>query len=82
MIDTGWLPSYIADYGLPLTVLVWTALTYDLTGNVPHGVPRRLVCPFPWDPQPLYHWTVVKVLIVRFSARLVIISFLAFALHL
>ncbi|KAM1013659.1 hypothetical protein ACFX2J_043441 [Malus domestica] len=55
-----WLPSYIADYGVHLTVFVWTALSYDLPGKVPHGVPRRLVCPFPWDPQSLTHWTVVK----------------------
>ncbi|RXH72477.1 hypothetical protein DVH24_012161 [Malus domestica] len=57
---SGWLRSFIADYGVPLMVLVWTALSYALPGKVPHGVPRRLVCPFPWDSKSLYHWTVVK----------------------
>ncbi|XP_016647652.1 PREDICTED: boron transporter 4 [Prunus mume] len=57
---TGWLRSLIADYGVPLMVLVWTALSYVVPGKVPHGVPRRLVCPFPWDSASLYHWTVTK----------------------
>lgn len=62
-MDAGWLRSFIADYGVPLMVLVWTALSYALPGKVPHGVPRRLVCPLPWDSKSLYHWTVVKVLL-------------------
>lgn len=58
---TGWVRSFIADYGVPLMVVVWTTLSYSIPGNVPSGVPRRLVCPLPWESESLYHWTVVKV---------------------
>lgn len=57
---TGWLRSFIADYGVPLMVLVWTALSFSLPSKVPSGVPRRLVAPLLWDPASLYHWTVIK----------------------
>lgn len=57
----GWFRSFIADYGVPLMVVFWTALSYGVPGKVPHGVPRRLFCPLPWEPASLYHWTVVKV---------------------
>ncbi|CAL0305706.1 unnamed protein product [Lupinus luteus] len=57
---TGWLRGFIADYGCPLMVVFWTALSYGKPGKVPHGVPRRLFCPLPWDPASLYHWTVIK----------------------
>ncbi|XP_058112511.1 boron transporter 4-like [Magnolia sinica] len=57
---TGWLRSFIADYGVPLIVVAWTALSYSLPGKVPSGVPRRLFSPLPWEPASLYHWTVVK----------------------
>ncbi|XP_052491306.1 probable boron transporter 7 isoform X2 [Gossypium raimondii] len=57
---TGWLRSLIADYGVPLMVLVWTALSYTVPRKVDSGVPRRLYCPLLWEPESLYHWTVVK----------------------
>ncbi|CAL0327220.1 unnamed protein product [Lupinus luteus] len=57
---TGWLRGFIADYGCPMMVVFWTALSYGKPGQVPHGVPRRLFCPLPWEPASLYHWTVVK----------------------
>ncbi|KAJ8644428.1 hypothetical protein MRB53_006176 [Persea americana] len=57
---TGWLRSFIADYGVPLMVLVWTALSYGTPSKVPHGVPRRLFSPLPWESASLHHWTVVK----------------------
>ncbi|GAB2284889.1 Boron transporter 4, variant 2 [Dionaea muscipula] len=56
----GWLRSFIADYGVPLVVLLWTAISYAVPREVPTGVPRRLFCPFPWEPESLYHWTVAK----------------------
>ncbi|CAA6672690.1 unnamed protein product [Spirodela intermedia] len=34
---TGWLRSFIADYGVPLMVLIWTALSYTLPGKIPSG---------------------------------------------
>ncbi|XP_059642457.1 probable boron transporter 7 [Cornus florida] len=57
---TGWLRSFIADYGVPLMVVLWTALSYSVPSKIPSGVPRRLVCPLPWDSESLYHWTVIK----------------------
>uniref|UniRef100_A0A7N0ZTV1 Bicarbonate transporter-like transmembrane domain-containing protein n=1 Tax=Kalanchoe fedtschenkoi TaxID=63787 RepID=A0A7N0ZTV1_KALFE len=56
----GWIRSFIADYGVPFTVLVWTALSFCVPKAVPSGVPRRLFSPLPWDPQSLQHWGVMK----------------------
>ena len=56
----GWLRSFIGDYGVPLMVLFWTALSYTIPSKVPETVPRRLFCPLPWEPASLYHWTVIK----------------------
>ncbi|XP_043687173.1 probable boron transporter 7 [Telopea speciosissima] len=56
----GWARSFIADYGVPLMVLVWTALSFSVPSKVPLGVPRRLNSPLPWDSESLYHWTVIK----------------------
>ncbi|KAJ1415878.1 Bicarbonate transporter, C-terminal [Sesbania bispinosa] len=57
---TGWLRGFIAEYGVPMMVVTWTAASYIIPGKVPDGVPRRLVCPLPWESESLYHWTVVK----------------------
>ncbi|XP_027190827.1 probable boron transporter 7 isoform X2 [Cicer arietinum] len=57
---TGWLRGFIADYGVAMMVVLWTAISYVIPGKVPNGVPRRLFCPLPWEPASLYHWTVVK----------------------
>ncbi|XP_014500287.1 probable boron transporter 7 [Vigna radiata var. radiata] len=57
---TGWLRGFIADYGIPLMVVLWTALSYAVPRKVPDGIPRRLFSPLPWEPKSLYHWTVVK----------------------
>lgn len=57
---TGWLRGLIADYGVPLMVLVWTAVSYIPSGSVPSGVPRRLFSPNPWSPGAYENWTVVK----------------------
>ncbi|KAG8375481.1 hypothetical protein BUALT_Bualt10G0104300 [Buddleja alternifolia] len=57
---TGWFRSFIADYGVPLMVVVWTALSYSVPSKLPSGVPRRLFCPLPWESGSLYHWTVIK----------------------
>ncbi|KAG6649552.1 hypothetical protein CIPAW_07G220100 [Carya illinoinensis] len=60
LYGTGWLRGFIADYGVPLMVLLWSALSYAVPGEVPDGVPRRLFCPLPWESASLYHWTVIK----------------------
>ncbi|KAI3891243.1 hypothetical protein MKW98_007548 [Papaver atlanticum] len=57
---TGFLRSFIADYGVPFMVLVWTAMSFTIPKEVPTGVPRRLFTPLPWEPASLYHWTVIK----------------------
>ncbi|XVE73497.1 hypothetical protein DITRI_Ditri11bG0122700 [Diplodiscus trichospermus] len=57
---TGWLRSFIADYGVPFMVLVWTALSYIPSGSVPKGIPRRLFSPNPWSPGAYENWTVIK----------------------
>ncbi|XP_054797165.1 probable boron transporter 7 isoform X2 [Prosopis cineraria] len=57
---TGWLRGLVADYGVPLMVVLWTLLSYVVPNKLPDGVPRRLYCPFPWESVSLYHWTVVK----------------------
>ncbi|KAA8549045.1 hypothetical protein F0562_000729 [Nyssa sinensis] len=57
---TGWLRSFIADYGVPLMVLVWTAVSYIPAGSVPKGIPRRLLSPNPWSPGAYENWTVIK----------------------
>ncbi|CAL5205047.1 unnamed protein product [Lathyrus oleraceus] len=54
------LRGFIADYGVPMMVVLWTAVSYIKPSTVPHDVPRRLFCPLPWEPASLYHWTVVK----------------------
>ncbi|KAI3913669.1 hypothetical protein MKX01_035865 [Papaver californicum] len=57
---SGWIRGIIADYGVPLMVLVWTAISYIPANHVPHGIPRRLYSPNPWSPGAYANWTVVK----------------------
>lgn len=57
----GWIRSLIADYGVPLMVLVWTAVSYAPASSVPKGIPRRLFSPNPWSPGAYDNWTVIKV---------------------
>ncbi|KAJ4843480.1 Boron transporter 4 [Turnera subulata] len=57
---SGWFRSFIADYGVPLAVVVWAALALLVPKTIPAGVPRRLETPLPWDPKSLEHWTVFK----------------------
>lgn len=61
---TAMFRSLIADYGVPLMIVVWTALSYCPPKNLPSGVPRRLIGSPPWSQASLEHWTVVKVLII------------------
>uniref|UniRef100_A0A6N2MU81 Bicarbonate transporter-like transmembrane domain-containing protein n=1 Tax=Salix viminalis TaxID=40686 RepID=A0A6N2MU81_SALVM len=56
----GWFRSFIADYGVPLMVVVWTALSFSIPSKVPSGVPRKLFSPLPWESSSLHHWTVIK----------------------
>lgn len=56
----GWLRGFIADYGVPLMVLVWTGVSYLPSSSVPKGIPRRLFSPNPWSPGAYENWTVIK----------------------
>ncbi|KAI3894227.1 hypothetical protein MKX03_013874 [Papaver bracteatum] len=58
--SSGWIRGIIADYGVPLMVLVWTAVSYIPANSVPHGIPRRLFSPNPWSPGAYANWTVAK----------------------
>lgn len=60
---TGWLRSFVADYGVPLMVVVWTAMSYSVPSRVPSGVPRRLFSPLPWDSKSVQHWSVAQDLL-------------------
>ncbi|KAJ8620444.1 hypothetical protein MRB53_028973 [Persea americana] len=57
---TGWMRGFIADYGVPLMVLVWTGVSYLPSGSVPSGIPRRLFSPNPWSAGAYANWTVIK----------------------
>ncbi|XP_040990189.1 probable boron transporter 2 isoform X1 [Juglans microcarpa x Juglans regia] len=57
---TGCLRGFIADYGVPLMVLVWTGVSYMPVNDVPRGIPRRLFSPNPWSPGAYSNWTVIK----------------------
>ncbi|XP_059657890.1 probable boron transporter 2 isoform X2 [Cornus florida] len=57
---TGWLRGFIADYGVPLMVLVWTAASYIPVNDVPRGIPRRLFSPNPWSRRAYSNWTVIN----------------------
>lgn len=57
---SGWLRGFIADYGVPLMVLVWTGVSYIPHDSVPKGIPRRLFSPNPWSPGAYDNWTVIK----------------------
>ncbi|KAL8477262.1 hypothetical protein ACS0TY_029523 [Phlomoides rotata] len=57
---TGFFRSFVADYGVLLMVVLWTALSYAVPQNVPSEVPRRLFASTLWDSGSLYHWAVIK----------------------
>lgn len=65
IMSAGWLRGFIADYGVPLMVLVWTGISYIPSSNVPKGIPRRLFSPNPWSPGAYANWTVVKACISK-----------------
>lgn len=60
---SGWLRGFIADYGVPLMVLVWTGVSYIPASSVPKGIPRRLFSPNPWSPGAYENWTVIKQMV-------------------
>ena len=65
VLFTGWLRGFIADYGVPLMVLVWTAVSYIPSESIPKGIPRRLFSPNPWSPGAFENWTVMKAWLIN-----------------
>ncbi|OWM81813.1 boron transporter 4-like isoform X2 [Punica granatum] len=59
LYGTGSLRSFIADYGVPLMVIAWTALSFSVPSKVASAVPRRLFSPLPWESASTHHWTVI-----------------------
>ncbi|XAR49737.1 hypothetical protein NMG60_11033023 [Bertholletia excelsa] len=57
---SGSFGGFIADYGVPLMILAWTAVSYIPSKDIPKGIPRRLFSPNPWSPGAYENWTVVK----------------------
>lgn len=59
---SGSIRGLIADYGVPLMVLIWSAISYIPagSGSVPKEIPRRLFSPNPWSPGAYENWTVIK----------------------
>ncbi|KAL2932395.1 Boron transporter 4 [Bienertia sinuspersici] len=45
----GLIRNFIANFGVPMMVVVWAGLSHAIPGKVPSGVPRRLFSPHPWD---------------------------------
>ncbi|WJX42810.1 Boron transporter 4 [Trifolium repens] len=60
LYGTGWLRSFIADYGVPFMVVVWTAVSFAVPSTIPSEIPRRLIAPLAWESTSLHHWTVIK----------------------
>lgn len=69
-ISVGWLRGFIADYGVPFMILVWTAVSYIPVNDVPRGIPRRLFSPNPWSPGAYSNWTVIKVVILAIVCKI------------
>ncbi|KAB1218635.1 Boron transporter 4 [Morella rubra] len=57
---TGWFRSFVADYGVPFMVVLWTVMSFSVSRKVPSGVPRRLYSPLAWDSASFHHWSVLK----------------------
>ncbi|KAH7414998.1 hypothetical protein KP509_14G022700 [Ceratopteris richardii] len=55
-----WLRKFLADYGVPMLVLIWSAISFAPSPHVPEGIPRRLSSLSPWDKDATKSWRVVK----------------------
>ncbi len=55
----GWFRSFLADYGVPLLVVIWSAVGYCVNSGTPSGIPRRTRIPNTWDEKT--NWTVARV---------------------
>ena len=49
----GAVRSFLADYGVPLMVVVWSMMSFILESTMPDGLPRRLTLPNIWEDDAL-----------------------------
>ncbi|KAL3150270.1 Boron transporter 1 [Trebouxia sp. C0010 RCD-2024] len=54
----GWARSLLADYGVPLLVVIWSAVGYCVYPGTPDGVPRQAIIYNTWDVKD--NWTVAR----------------------
>ena len=55
----GWARSFLADYGVPLLVVIWSAVGYCIYKSTPDGVPRQAIIYNTWDVKT--NWSVARV---------------------
>ena len=63
---TPMIRSFVADYGVTLSVVFFSCLSYALTG-APNGVPRRLTLPNTWQVKTTWHVTRVLLPSPKFT---------------
>ncbi|MCO5612548.1 hypothetical protein L7F22_066816 [Adiantum nelumboides] len=51
---------FVADYGVFVLALIWTAISYAPSAHVPEGIPRRLSTLSPWAEGASDSWLVVN----------------------
>lgn len=79
MLSTGCLRGFIADYGVPVMILVWSAVSYSASDKVPAGVPRRLFSPNPWGPGASSNWTIIRVMSTKLvGEKKMILTYMAY----
>lgn len=59
-IVQGGVRSFLADYGVPLMVVVWSGASYLLQDATPDGIPRRLALPNTWDAEAKRNYGVLR----------------------
>ena len=55
----GWARSLLADYGVPLLVVIWSAVGYCIYKGTPNGVPMQAIIYNTWDVKN--NWSVARV---------------------
>lgn len=55
----SWVRSLLADYGVPLLVVIWSAVGYCIYPGTPDGVPRQAIIYNTWDVKN--NWAVARV---------------------
>lgn len=55
-LGRSWLRAFLADYGVPLMVVVWSAVSFAVHPGT--GVPRRVTTPVTWE--VVHNWSVAQ----------------------